>query len=487
MSKNKKPVFGPKSEKQRMILQDNSTDVLLCGGGAGGSKSYTCLLKALQYVKHPAARVLIVRESYPLLKLPGGLVDESKKIYSQFGAEFKTQALTWVFKNGAEIKFAAIPQNIEEWQGLQASHILCDEAASLNETIILFLLSRLRSGAYDGHMNLTMTCNPERNSFLYNWLEPYCLDPETGIPVEGTENIIRYFVSVGGGLKWGNSPEELYEKYGEGKTLGVDFMPKSFRFIPLTVYDNPTLLKNNPDYLANLLNQPRVNQQRYLYGSWTARPSTSSYFSRDWVKFVDRPPDNVVSRIRAYDLAASEVSEQCKDPDYTAGVLVSRDKMGIYTIEHARRYRKKPDGVLREIVKTAKQDGLDVPVSIPRDPAASGIAANRFYVSTLTEEGLIVRTVPSSGHTGKVKKFLPFSALAEAGLVQIVRDTEEDRWVDDLLTELEYFTGGRNEHNDFCDALSDAINQLAKGNTLPTFTIPSFTQPSPIPTIAQTE
>ena len=50
------------------------------------------------------------------------------------------------------------------------------------------------------------------------------------------------------------------------------FIPKSFRFIPTNVFDNPYLLppKNN-SYLANLLAQPRVNQLKYLHGSWTAK------------------------------------------------------------------------------------------------------------------------------------------------------------------------------------------------------------------------
>jgi hypothetical protein len=58
-------------------MQDNTTDVLLCGGGAGGGKTMTCLLKALKYVQDPAARVMIIRSSYPVLKLPGGLIDEA--------------------------------------------------------------------------------------------------------------------------------------------------------------------------------------------------------------------------------------------------------------------------------------------------------------------------------------------------------------------------------------------------------------------------
>jgi len=478
--KNKeKTVFGPKSVKQQMVLTDDKTDILLCGGGAGSSKSYTCLLKALKYVQDPAARVLIVRESYPLLKLPGGLVDESQRLYRHWNAEWKVQPLTWIFPNGAEIKFAAIPQNLQEWQGLQATHILVDEAATQTEESILFLLSRLRSGECKIHMNITMTANPDRNSFLYNWVE-YCLDPETGIPKPGTENITRYFISINGSLKWANSIEELKERYYTD--LGESgFKPKSFRFIPMTILDNPTLMKNNPDYYANLLAQPRVNKDRYLYGSWTARPSNSSYFSRNWVEFVDKPPTDVVARVRSYDIAATEVSEQNKDPDWTAGVKISRDKAGIYYIEHVVRYRKQPDGVLREIIKMAEIDGFDVPVTIPRDGGAGGVIANRFFVSTLTEAGLIVRSVLMSGHSGKVQRFLPFSALAEAGMVKIVKDTESDRWNDDYLTELEYFTGGRNEKNDQVDATSDGLNTLCRQVTIPTFRIPDLSRPDPVP------
>lgn len=475
-------VFGPKSLKQKLILEDDTTDVLLCGGGAGGSKSFSCLLKALKYVQDKNARVLIVRETFPVLKLPGGLIDESKRLYPPWGAVFKVQASTWIFPNGAEIKFAPIPQNIAEWQGLQATHILVDEAASQTEATILFLLGRLRGAHYLGHKNVTMTCNPDRNSFLYNWVE-YCLDPDTGIPRPGTEDITRYFVSVNGILKWGDSPEQLYSEYGEGKEFGVDFIPKSFRFIPLTVYDNPVLLKNNPDYLGNLLNQDRVSQARFLHGSWTAKPSESSYFNRDWVEMVDRVPNDIVMRVRSYDLAASEVSEQNRNPDYTAGVLLSRDKFGMYYIENVIRYRKQPDNVLREMVKTAHLDGLTVPVSIPKDPGQGGIAANRFYIANLTEHGLIARSIVQSGHQGKVHKFLPFSALAQAGLVKVVRDTPDDRWNDEYFTELEQFTGGRNEKNDQVDATSDGINQICRQMVLPNFTIPSLTQPSPIPKI----
>lgn len=473
-----RPIFAPRSKKQLLVLSDDKTDILLTGGGAGSSKTYTCLLKALKYIQDPAARVMIIRESYPTLKLSGGLVDESKSIYPHFGGILGIQALVWRFPNGATIQFAALPDDLREWQGLQASHILVDEAAGFKESEILFLLSRLRSAKYKGHMNLTMTCNPDTNSFLYSWVE-YCLDQETGIPRPGTEDITRWFVQIGGKMQWGNSPEELYSVHGTGMEMGKNFIPISFRFIPMNLHDNPVLLANNPTYLTNLLAQPRVNQQRYLHGSWTARPEGSSFFDRSWVTFVEFPSTQATARVRSWDIAHSKPSEALPDPDYTVGVLISKDKFGIYTIEDVVRIRGLADTVMKTIIDTAKNDGPDVKVTIPRDTGA-GKTLNTYQVRILAEAGVPVKSIVMSGHTNKHQRFLPFASLAEGRSVRIVRGP----WNDDYLTELEFFTGFRKGvHDDQVDATSDSFNTLCKEIQLPTFVIPSMTQPSPIPTI----
>lgn len=260
-------VFGPCSEKQRIILMDNETDVILCGGGAGGGKSRVCLTKAIAFVQDPNARVIIFRQTMPQLKVSGGLIDESHQIYPFIGGEYKIQAGKWVFPNGATIQFSAIPDDaaLAGWQGSQLTHILIDEAAEWTERQVIFLLSRLRSATCNVKLQMIMSCNPNRQSFLYEWVKPL-LDEITGIPVEGTENIVRWFVNINGKIQWGDSPEELYELHGKGKVLGVNFIPKSFRFCPLGIYDNPILMKANPDYLASLLAQPRVDQQRFLHG-----------------------------------------------------------------------------------------------------------------------------------------------------------------------------------------------------------------------------
>jgi predicted phage terminase large subunit-like protein len=337
---------------------------------------------------------------------------------------------------------------------------------------------------YKGHLSIILTCNPSRESFLYEWVK-FSLDEATGIPIGGTEDRVRWFINVSGKVYWGESVEELWQEYGTKFGMNrdpangpINFMPKSFRFIPLTVYDNPILLKNNPGYLANLLSQPRVNQLRYLHGSWTARAEGSGRFRREWVEIVDYPPNNPISRVRSWDLAASVPSETNRDPDWTAGVKMSRAKDGFYYVEDVNRFRKLADGVIKELAATAYSDGLeDCKVTIPRDPGAGGKTANAFQLRHLAENGVNATSVVVSGHSGKLARFSPFCTLAESGFVRIVRGDWNEAW----LTELELFEGIRGQKDDQVDATSDAFNTLSRQLNLPNFAVPNLTQPSQIP------
>ena len=472
--------------------------------GAGGGKSATCLIKNLDGINDPHFRCTIFRRTAPELKRQGGLIDESRNIYKDFKGDYKSQAMVWRFPSGASIAFSAIASDddLGSWQGSQLVRALIDEVCDgWTEKQVLFLLSRLRSAHSKIHPQLIMSANPDIDSFLKKWVE-YSLGDD-GVPLPGTEHKIRWFVTIESQVLWADSAEECFALHGEPRgmvyALGMSeeevkgyspdklFIPKSFRFIPTGVFDNPFLLPpRNTSYLANLLSQPYVNQLKYLHGSWTAKEAGSSYFNRSWIQYVDTPPVVVTGRIRSYDLAASDEPSTkggSRDPDYTAGVLMSRTADGCLYIEHMKRYRKLTDSVLKDIISTAREDGLEVPVSIPRDGGAGGVASNMFMVRHLTEYGLTVKSVKMSGHSSKVQRALPFFAMAEAGMVKIVRDRDGDRFIEQMLLELEYFTGGRNEKNDQVDCISDAATLLMKQTTIPVISIPLFTQMSPVPTL----
>jgi len=505
MAKQDKKTYGPCSEKQKLILQDNTTDVILMGGGAGGGKSRICLTKNLDGIKDKEFRCVTLRRYEPELKRPGGLIDESKQVYSDFTKiPYKTQAKVWQFPSGAEVSFSAIScdDDLGSWQGSQLTRIMVDEAADKwTEKQVLFLQSRLRTAGSKIHPQLILTCNPDINSFLKGWVD-FSLDPDTGVPVEGTEHRIRWFCVEDNKAKWADSPEECYELYGREKgliyahgmtekqlnELSVDdkkrlFMPKSFRFVPTNVFDNPYLLppKNN-SYLASLLSQPYVNQLKFLHGSWTAREQGSMFFNREWTPIVDFAPADATS-CRAWDFA-SEEKTKTNNPDWSAGVKMSRDKFGTYYVEDVQRFQITTDKVLKKVAQIAHEDGIEkCTVCIPLDPAAAGKTAAYFYRTVLAEDGIPVKMAPTTAGKGKLTRFLPFCSIAEAGAVKVVRGD----WNEAFFNELESFTADlkiqKNQKDDMVDSVADAFTMLARQVTIPVFAIPSLTQASPIPTL----
>lgn len=469
--------------------------------GAGGGKSRICLTKNLDGIDDPHFRCTIFRRTRPELLRQGGLVDESRSVYNDFGGDFKSQAMIWRFPSGASIAFSAIAsdEDLGSWQGSQLVRALIDEAADKwTEKQVLFLLSRLRSAHSKIHPQLILTCNPDINSFLKGWVD-FCLDEHTGVPVAGTENRIRWMATIDNKVYWADTPEESFELYGKPRGMiyakGMSeanikkhppeklFIPKSFRFIPTGVFDNPYLLPpKNDSYLANLLSQPYVNQLKFLHGSWTAKESGSMYFNREWVQIVDHPPVNPHSRIRAWDFAASEETNST-DPDYSCGVKMSRDKFGIYYIEDVERFRHTTDKVLKKVIEIARADGInETNVCIPIDPGAAGKTASQYYIKVLAENQIAAKTKQTTGHASKLTRFKPLCALAESGSLRIVKGD----WNDAFFLELENFTGERSSQkmkDDQVDAASDAFAVLARQVELPTFVLPTLTKPSLVPTL----
>ena len=471
----KKKVWGPGSEKQRLVLLENEVDVLLTGGSAGSGKSFLALLKAVALVQDPAAKVMILRLSYPMLK---DLISASKQIYPHFGGIFKTQARTWVFPNGAEIDFKAMPRDLYEVQGWERTTYIVDESAEFQLEDILALMGRLRSATYRGKMSLLLTCNPSKTSFLLPFVE-FALDQE-GVPLQGTEHKVRYFVVQNNHVKWADSPEELYEKYGAGLKYGTEFVPLKFKFIPMHCTDNTALMKADPGYVGRLLSAPRVNVLRLYHGSWFAAVEGSSFVSEDMFEIVDHPPINPVSKVRGWDLAASVPNEannfKC---DWTAGTLISKDQFGNFYIENVNRFQKQIDGVLKEIKDTAWQDGLDIIQIIPSDPGQAGKVATKFYTTFLAEHGVSTRVDGVNPHSNKATRFGPFASVAANKSVKLVKGDWNRAWLDEVC----FFTGKRGEVDDQCDSTSTAFNQLSRQVVIPNFSIPILAQQSPIPRI----
>lgn len=425
------------------------------------------LMHHLKYVKDPNYRGYVVRRNATMLMKSGGLFDEAKYLYKMFDkrVQIKLKEQKFVFPSGAEIAFAHYENDAaaDQWQGIQISSVLYDEATQADEAHILWLLSRLRSKAKMTG-KLALTCNPSPDSYLRKWVDWYLYPKDhefAGRPNPDRDGKVRYFIRKHNQMIWADTEQELFDKYG------ASCRPMSFQFISATIKDNPPLLELNPDYLTNLENLKYVEKERLLFGNWDARPEGSGYWKRDWCEIVELPPMITERKVRSWDIAGSVPSETNPSPDWTAGTLVSKDKYGTYYVEDVQRFQKRHGEVLQKIIETAKADGADTLIVIPCDPGAAGKAYATSMVRELAEHGFYART--KATNKSKVTRFAPFCAASSAGLVKIVRGA----WNEDFLSELEAFDGSRKVKDDQVDSVGDGFMMLASSVQIPTFSPPS--------------
>jgi predicted phage terminase large subunit-like protein len=472
-------VIGPKSDKQRQFITSEA-QVTVFGGAAGAGKSYLGVMDFLKYIHYPKFRGVITRRTTPQLKGPGGILDNALGLYQQLDPKvrWKDKDGYFQFSSGARIylrHFETLSAK-DNFQGSEVNLFLVDEGQQYEEAMVTYLMSRMRNPKCPEVMpHMKITCNPDYDSFLRKWLEWY-LDPETGIPLPERDGAVRWFVVADGKMLWADSREEAIAKYGKAD-LPADHArqvkPLSFKFISANVYDNPVLMKHNPEYVAWLEGLGRVEKARLLHGSWLAREESSGYFKKEWVEEVALAPINAIQRVRAWDISGTLPSDTNPNPDWTAGVLMSKDKHSLYYVEDVVRDRRRHGGVEDLILETARRDGVETTILIPCDPGAAGKAYAAQLVRVLAEHGYVARIKQTN--KSKVTRFAPFAAVAESGGVRLVRGP----WNEDYIAELERFDGSRNVKDDQVDATGDAFTHLASNIHIPDFLPPDMTRENP--------
>lgn len=132
------------------------------------------------------------------------------------------------------------------------------EGTQFTDGQLTYIMSRLRSESkYPSRM--VISCNPSDQHLILRMIDDYYLDDE-GYPILDRRGDVRYFIRRDGDFIWGESKEELKEKYGD------NCLPLSFTFIAATIKDNPPMLKNNPEYLAFLEGLNEVDKAQLLHG-----------------------------------------------------------------------------------------------------------------------------------------------------------------------------------------------------------------------------
>ena len=427
-------------------------DIAIYGGAAGGGKSWALLAEPLRYVDNAGFGGVIFRRTTVQVRNEGGLWDESMRLYPALGARPKSQALEWAFPSGAAISFAHLENegSVLNYQGAQIAYLGFDELTHFSERQFWYMLSRNRSTS-GVKPYVRATTNPDADSWVARLID-WWIDPATGFAIPARAGVLRWFARIGGRLVWADSAEALTAAHPSAR-------PKSLTFIPASLADNRILEAADPDYRANLEALPPVERERLLAGNWKVRAAARALFRREWFAVVDAVPAGG-RVVRAYDLAATEAKSLGDDPDWTASVRVRRvpdpadARAGVFYVEVARRLRGTPAAVEAMILNTASQDGAQVAIRLPQDPGQAGKAQAATYLRKLA--GYHVKAATVTGD--KVSRAGPASAQAEAGNIRLLRGD----WNDDFLDELEAFPTGR--HDDWVDALADAINELALGS-----------------------
>ena len=115
------------------------------------SKSFALQLDAGRYAAlepRSGYRAVILRRVMPQITQPGGLWDESQKLYRLMGGKANQSRYEWRWSAwNTKIKFASMQYESDRfaWQGSQLAYIGFDELPHFSQEMFFYMLSRLRS------------------------------------------------------------------------------------------------------------------------------------------------------------------------------------------------------------------------------------------------------------------------------------------------------------------------------------------------------
>ncbi len=219
-------IRGKPTERQKLFFASRARYTAY-GGARGGGKSWALRRKLAALCLHyPGIHCLLVRRSYaelkanhvrPILEEYEGLVQyrESEKLLS--------------FPNGSTIAlgYCASNRDLLRYQGQEYDIIAIDEATQLSEHQFSVFKACLR-GTCAFPRRMYLTCNP--GGIGHAWVK-------------------RIFVD---------------------RVFRADENPDDYLFIPAVIYDNPTLLSADPDYVRQLESLPQKLRDAWLHGKWDA-------------------------------------------------------------------------------------------------------------------------------------------------------------------------------------------------------------------------
>lgn len=247
-------------EKQRIFLSLSCREALY-GGAAGGGKTSSLLMAALQYVHVPDYSALILRRTYKDLAMTDAVMDRSKTWLAGTQARWSELEKRWRFPSGATIKFGHLDHDndLDQYQGAAFHFIGFDEVTQFTERQYKYLLSRNRRGA------------------------------NSQIPLR-----IRATGNPGGrGHQW------VFDRFVRHKPID----DPNIQFVPATLEDNPYL--DREAYRKNLEQLDATTRAQLLEGLWVQDSTGLIYPYNDDINGINEEPKKELEKILAIDFGAA--------------------------------------------------------------------------------------------------------------------------------------------------------------------------------------
>ena len=213
------------NEKQKKFFADEHKYVAY-GGGRGGGKSWAVRINALRLAaKYPGIEQVIIRRSYP--ELYANHIKPFLKLLPKGTYKYNDSKKELKLVNGSTINFryCANDNDLRNFQGTEFDIICIDEATQMTEEQFREISACMR-GVNGFPKRIYITCNP--GGIGHQWVK-------------------RLFVD---------------RKFREGERA------EEYSFIQALLQDNKALMKEQPDYLANLQALPARRRAAWLEGKW---------------------------------------------------------------------------------------------------------------------------------------------------------------------------------------------------------------------------
>ena len=256
-------------QPKQFEFMSRSENEALYGGAAGGGKTDCAVAEALRQVHIPHYRGLILRKTYPQLT---EIIDKSYKIFkgSHPRAKFNQSQHVWTFPSGAKIFFGSMNHTKDRYnyQGKHFDFIDFDELTQFTWDEYYYLFSRNRPDGKGTRCYIRAQANP--GGIGHGWVKERFITPSA--PMNTIWSKLKYV---------NNKGKEVVTWH-------------SRIFVPSTVFDNPKLLENDPQYIARLAAMPEVEKRALLYGDWD---SFSGQVFLEWRNNIDHYEDRVRTHV----------------------------------------------------------------------------------------------------------------------------------------------------------------------------------------------